>query len=56
MLRILEEGPLLPLSAAVLSALATLALDPEGRQAVIIQGGATPLIKSVMPCEASNLW
>lgn len=51
LLKILEEGPLMPLAAAVLSALSTLALAPEGRQAIVIQGGAVPIIKLIHRCD-----
>ena len=45
LVKILHDGPLMPLAAAVLSALSTLALDPEGRQSIVLLGGAVPIIK-----------
>ncbi len=45
MIKILEDGPLMPLAGAVLAALATLALNPEGRQCIVLLGGAPPLVK-----------
>ncbi len=45
LLHILDEGPFMPLAAGALSALSALALHPEGRQAIVLQGGAVPIVK-----------
>lgn len=45
LISIIADGPGTPLAGAAMSALATLALCPEGRQQIVLKGGATPIVK-----------
>lgn len=54
LVKILEDGPGTPLALGAMAAMSSLALLPEGRQKIVLLGGATPLIKWVQ--EAGTGW
>jgi hypothetical protein len=45
LIHIVDDGPGTQLSNAAMNAMATMALVPEGRQRIVLLGGAPPLIK-----------
>ena len=47
LVQILKDGPGMPLGNAALSTMSTLTLVPEGRQALVMAGVATPVIRCV---------
>lgn len=53
---IISDDPSTPLAGMAMSALATVALVPEGRQAITMQGGAEPLIRCGGPSPSGWWW
>ncbi|KAJ9508624.1 hypothetical protein QJQ45_027906 [Haematococcus lacustris] len=54
LIHIVEEGPGTPLASAAMGAMATMALVPEGRQRIVMLGGAEPLIKLISRCDTAR--
>mmetsp|Transcript_12423 Transcript_12423/g.26835 ORF Transcript_12423/g.26835 Transcript_12423/m.26835 type:complete len:380 (+) Transcript_12423:336-1475(+) len=54
LITIIKDGPATPLAGASMSAMSTLALAPEGRQQICLQGGVVPLIKLIQRADLTK--